>query len=106
MNEKARKALLGDLSWTRKNFRMFTPVARGLHNRLEDHLWTIFNSEESPLESFMKTEGDLVWEKEESFWEIPPNLFELPRRLFSQTPLIENFVYEGKISQMQSAIRN
>jgi len=106
MNQKARKELLGDLSWTRKNHGLFTPVAKGLHNRPEDHLQTIFRSDESPLEGFMNEEGELLWEKKTPFWEIPPNLFELPRRLFSKTTIIENFVYEGKISQIRSASNN
>jgi len=106
MNQNARKTLLGDLSWTRKNHGLFTPVAKGLHNRPEDHLWTIFRSDESPLEIFMKTEGTIIWEDQTAFWEIPPNLFELPRRLVSGAPVIENFVYEGKISQIRSAAQN
>ena len=95
-SKEAREILLGDLSWTRKPLGLFSPIAKGLHNRPEDHRMAIFKEGPSPLEEMM-AQGDLLWSESATAWQVPPSLFELPRRLFYKIPVIERFRYKGRL---------
>jgi hypothetical protein len=95
-HENARGALQGDLSWTRKALGLFSPVAKGLHNRPEDHRMTVYRKGPSPLESIM-AQGDALWSDSANSWQLPLNLFEAPRRLVEKVPLVEQFRVEGRL---------
>jgi len=95
-HDSARETLQGDLSWTRKALGLFSPVALGLHNRPEDHRMTVYKQGLSPLEGIME-QGDLLWFDWASSWQLPLNLFEAPRRLLQNIPLVERFRVEGRL---------
>jgi hypothetical protein len=96
MSKSAREGLLGDLSWTRKPLGLFSPIAKGLHNRPEDHRMTLFREGPSPLEELM-SQGEELWSAEAHSIQVPYTLFEWPRRLQSGLPIVEDFLYEGRL---------
>ena len=96
----AREALRGDLSWTRKSLGLFSPIAKDLHNRPEDHRMTVYQQGPSHLEKIM-AQGEQLWSGSARSWQLPLNLFEGPRRLVNRIPLVEQFIVEGQIVHLQ-----
>jgi hypothetical protein len=108
MSANANESLIGDLSWTRRRYGMFAPVAglsqagSPLHNRLEDHRMSIYRTE-SPLEELATALGDEVWRTRAAFVQLPLLWTELPRRLASGIPLVERYAYEGVLTRFPAA---
>ncbi len=104
MSATANDSLLGDLSWTRRRYGMFAPVASlsqagaPLHNRLEDHRMSIYRTG-SPLEELAGALGEEVWQARSTFVQLPLLWTEIPRRLASGVPLVERYVYEGVLTR-------
>lgn len=96
MDNSANEALVGELSWTRRNFGLFTPVISGGHNRPEDHRLSIYTTETSPLEqSFSQNEA--LWNASGEFIALPLNVTEVFRRVLSGLPIIEKYEYTGAL---------
>jgi hypothetical protein len=96
MSEGANEALLGELSWTRKNFGLFTPVVQDGHNRPEDHRFSIYRYEDSPLEKSFSN-GETVWSSSHGFIAVPLNAIDIFRRVISGVPIIEQYEYRGAL---------
>jgi hypothetical protein len=96
MTERANDALIGELSWTRKDFGLFTPVTEGGHNRPEDHRFSIYRTEASPLELSFSS-GEAEWASSQGFIAVPLNATDIFRRALSGVPLIERYAYRGAL---------
>jgi hypothetical protein len=108
MSAATNEFLIGDLSWTRRRYGMFAPVASlsqtgsPLHNRLEDHRMSIYRTG-SPLEELASALGDEVWRTRSTYVQLPLLWTELPRRLASGIPLVERYAYEGVLTRFPAA---
>jgi hypothetical protein len=96
MTERANEALIGQLSWTRKDFGLFTPVVGDGHNRPEDHRFSIYRTEESPLERSF-SDADPEWAASQRFITVPIIATDIFRRAIIRVPLIEQYEYRGAI---------
>jgi len=97
MDDRANAALIGDLSWTRREAGLFTPVVPGGPNRPEDYRATIYRPGPSHLEAFGRDYGELRFEEERPFVQLPLLLTELPRRLLLGVPWVERYAYEVRV---------
>ena len=100
-SDAQRQQKLADLSWTRKDLGLFSPIAPGIHNRPEDHLMTTYKKGPSPLENLMD-KGQTLWSKEQRFVLLSPTLFELPRLLLEGVPPLEVLHYDARIVELPS----
>ncbi|MEC7239764.1 MAG: hypothetical protein VXW32_00860 [Myxococcota bacterium] len=100
-SESYRNQRLADLSWTRKDLGLFSPIAPDLHNRPEDHLMTIYREGPSPLEDLME-QGQTIWSMERRFVLVSPTLFELPRQLLQGIQPFEFLRYDARLIELPS----
>ena len=98
---RQRDQKLGDLSWTRKNLGLFSPISPGGHNRPEDHLMTVYREGPAPLETLME-QGNTLWSAQESFSLVSPSLFEIPRQLLRGIGPLESLYYDARLVEMPS----
>ncbi len=109
MTAEANQQLEGDLSWTRRQYGLFSPVAHrtliinGLrhrpHNRPEDHRRTIYLPGPSPLETLADTYGNTTMRADLTMLQVPTMLTEVPRRIFQGIPLVERYRYEAVLTR-------
>ena len=99
--QSQRNQKLSDLSWTRKDLGLFSPIAPGIHNRPEDHLMTVYQEGPAPLELLMDS-GSTLWSAEQPFRLISPTLFELPRQLLRGIGPLESLHYDARLVEMPS----
>jgi hypothetical protein len=112
MSPRANELLDADLSWTRRNMGLFTPiglsapsarpVALARHNLPEDMNWTQYRAGPSPLESLATERGSAVWALDAPFVQVPRNLFSIPYRLIEGVPVVERYHYEGRLVRIAS----
>jgi len=108
MSQQANDILIGDLSWTRKDYGLFSQVADGTfhiegiayrpHNRPEDHRMSMYRKGPSPLEQMASELGEKNWSTNRDFIQLPLLITELPRRLLTGIPLVEHYNYEGALT--------
>ena len=92
--DRARAALAGDLSWTRRPFgalasgRVMEPEADVIadHSFIEDRHRTTWGPGPTPLERLLEAEGVRRFSATARYVEVPVNLLDLPRRLVVGAP--------------------
>lgn len=112
---RARAALMGDLSWTRRDMGVFTPMVRDeveegpdgpilhstrVHNLMEDARYTTWGDAPAPLEALAASLGELAWRLERPYVQVPQRLLEVPRRLVDGVPLVERYRYEAALYRL------
>lgn len=119
MSPEVNNALVGDLSWTRRSYGLFTPYdylpnppehipvehrpslnGAPSHNRPEEMRMTTYHTGPTPLQVVAAEGGQPLWSSEASFYQLPLHLFELPRRLVTGLPIVERYAYEGSIYRL------
>ena len=108
MSAPANHALLGDLSWTRRPFGLFTPMAPPddtlgplpPHNLPEDLRQTTYRSQPTSLETLARLRGETLWESEAASWALPTDLWSIPRRLAVGVPVVERYRWEGRLTAL------
>ena len=99
MSAAAGEALEGDLSWTRREAGLFTPILPGGANRPEDHRAAIYRPGPSELE-LLAERGVLTASAEVGFVQLPWMLTELPRRVVGDVPVLERYAYELRLWEL------
>ena len=92
--DRARPALGGDLSWTRRPFGALAsgrvmepnPDVIGDHSFIEDRHWTTWRAGPTPLEALLAAKGAATFSETARYHEVPVNLLDLPRRLAAGAP--------------------
>ena len=111
--------LLGDLSWTRRNSGLFTPLlaavdaprgpdgqidvsrlTRPLHNLPEDLQMTTWLPGPTPLEALADARGATRWSAEAGSIGVPLDLWSLPRRLVQGVPILETYTWTARVHQL------
>ena len=103
-DEDTRASKQSDLSWTRKNLGLFSPIVPGLHNRPEDHQMTIYQTGPSPLEEIMAS-GKELWSKKQDFRLLSSSLFEIPKQLLNGVSPLQSLHYEGRLVELPAPRR-
>ena len=110
--------LLGDLSWTRRNSGLFTPLLAAvdapvvrrpdrrlpahppLHNLPEDLQMTTWLPGPTPLEALADARGATRWSAEAGAIGVPFDLWSLPRRLVQGVPILETYTWTARVHQL------
>ena len=118
MPEAGRVALEGDLSWTRRDVGIFTPLnfspgehafdvmirkTMPSHNRIEDARMTRYRAGPTPLQRLATERGTLAWSERHAFRRLPPALPRIPWRVWKGLPLVEPWSYRIEVTRLTSA---
>lgn len=119
MDPRVNASLVGDLSWTRRDYGLFTPydyqpgvavaippedipVSNGAPswNRMEETRISTYSSADPYLHALFAQRGHRLYGSERPFYQLPMQLTEMPLRLAAKIPLVESYVYEQQTWKM------
>lgn len=117
LSEARRAVLEGDLSWTRRDVGIFTPLnfspgdhafdimireTMPPHNRIEDARMTRYRPGPTPLQRLAAARGTTAWSEARSFMRLPVHLPSLPGRIITGAPLVESWTYRTEVTRLDA----